>query len=66
MILLKILDMVFILDGSLEHGAHVWIRYFDLLKALGYFDRVVKSVVYFGKDLFYFVCAQHVLSYHLI
>ena len=28
----------------------------------GYIERVVKS----GKDLFYFIPAQHVISYHLI
>ena len=31
----------------------------------GYIERVVKSD-FFRKDLFYFIRAQHVLSYHLI
>ena len=41
-------------------------RYLDLLKAFGYIERVVKSDFFFGKDLFYFIRAQYVLSYHLI
>ena len=33
-----------ILDSSLEHGAHIWIvRYFNLFKAFGDIERVVKS-----------------------
>ena len=41
--------------------------YFDLLKAFGYIERVVKSeLIFFGNDLFYITGAQHVLSYHLI
>ena len=40
--------------------------YFDLLKAFGYIGRVVKSDFLFGKDLFYLICAQNVLDYHLI
>ena len=33
------------LDGSSEHCAHTWseYRYFELLKAFRYIDRVVKS-----------------------
>ena len=42
------------------------IRHFDLLKAFGYIERVVKSDFFFGKGLFYFIRAHHVLSYHLI
>ena len=36
--------MVFIFDGSSEHGACKWSKskYFDLLKAYGYIYRVVK------------------------
>ena len=29
-------------------------------------ERVIKSDFFFGKDLFYFIRAQHVLSYHLM
>ena len=60
--------MVFILDGSSEHGAHVWSKsgIFYLLKAFGYIKRVVKSDFLIGKDLFYFLRAQPVLSCHLI
>ena len=39
------------------------IRYFDLLKAFVYNERVVKSVFFSDKDLSYFICAHHVLSY---
>ena len=39
---------------------------FDLLKAFGFSERVVKSKYFFlGKDVFYFICTQHVMSYHL-
>ena len=38
---------------------------FDLLKAFGYIDLVVKFE-FFGKDLFDFIRAQHVLSSHII
>ena len=50
-----------ILDGSSDHGAHIWIKsgISILLKAFGY-------IFFFGKDLFDFIYAQHVLSYHLI
>merc|ERR1719239_1919985 len=46
--LLKIFTMVLILNGSPEHGAHIWkkIRYFDLMKAFCYIDRVVKSIFF--------------------
>ena len=46
--------MALILDGSSEHGAHIWSKSvnFDLLKAFGYIDRVVKSELVFDKDLF--------------
>ena len=37
-----------------------------MLKAFGEIKRVVKSGVFFGKDLFYFIFAQQVLGYHLI
>ena len=39
-----------------------------MLKAFGYMERVVKSDIFFGKDLFYLIYdfAQHVLSYHLV
>ena len=42
------------------------IRHFDLLKAFDVIERVVKSDFFVGKDLFYFIRAQHVLSYNLI
>ena len=46
--------MVLILYGIPEHGAHIWSKSvnFDLLKAFGYIDRVVKSEFFPGKDLF--------------
>ena len=54
--------MVLMLDGTSENGAHTRsIRYFDLLKASGYIDRVVKSD-FFGKLLSYFIRAKNVLS----
>ena len=37
---------------------------FDLLKALVYIERVVKSEKCLGKALFYIIRAQHVLSYN--
>ena len=48
--------MVLILDGSSEHGAHIWNKS-GLLKAFGNIDIVVKT---------YFIGAKHVLNYHLI
>ena len=37
-----------------------------MLKTFGHIERVVKSDFFLGKDLFYVIRAQHVLSYHLI
>ena len=58
-------SMVIILDSSSEHGAHTWnkLDFLILVKSFGYRETVVKSEIFFGKDLFYFICAQHVLSY---
>ena len=48
------------------YGLMEYIRHFDLLKAFGFIVGVVitppKKI---GKDLFYIIRAQHVLSYHL-
>ena len=41
--------MVLILDGSSEHGTHIWSK---SDKAFGYIERVVDSDFLFGKDLF--------------
>ena len=40
-------------------------RNFDLLKAFGYTERLFKSEKKIGKDLFYIMRAQRVLSYYL-
>ena len=56
--------MVFVFDGGSFHYAHV--RNFDLLKAFGYFERVVKSDFVFGADLFYIIRAHSEMSNHLI
>ena len=40
-----------------------WIRYFDLSLVT---SKEPSNQIFFGKELFYFICAQHVLSYHLI
>ena len=42
------------------------IKNLDLLKALVYFERVIKSDFFVRKDLFNIISAQHVLSYHII
>ena len=46
--------MVLILDGSAEHGAHIWSKsgVSDLLKAFGYIERVVKSIFFPEKTYF--------------
>ena len=55
---LIIIRMVLILDANSEIGAHV--------RGMNR-SRVVKNKIFFlRKDLFYFIRAQHVLSYHLI
>ena len=54
-----VLPMVFRLDCCSFDYAHT-------LKAFGYIERVIKPDFFFGKDLFYFICEQHVLSYHLL
>ena len=48
--------MVLELDGNLEHGAHIW--YFDLLKAFGYIERVVKPTFFLQKrPILLYMCA---------
>ena len=44
---------------------HIWSKSGISISAFGYIERVVESDFFFGKDLFYIICAQHVLSYHL-
>ena len=57
--------MVFIMDGMpISLCTHM--DYFDLLKAFGDIERVESPQRSFGKDLFYIMLAQHVLSYHRI
>ena len=56
-------SMELILDGSSEHGTHIWSK---SGMAFGYIDRVVKSDIFYRKRRIYFKRAQHVLSYHLI
>ena len=47
--------------------AHMeYIRNFDLLKALRYIERVVKSDFFSEKDLVYIIRAQREMSNHLI
>ena len=51
-------SMVLIVGGSSEHVAHTW-------RKIGLLER--KKIWFsFRKDLFSFMCAQHVLSYHRI
>ena len=46
--------------------AHMeYISYFDLLKAFGYVERVIKSDNFLEKT-FYFILAQHVQGYYPI
>ena len=51
--------MVIILDGSSDHGcAHIErMRHFDLLKAFGYIDRVVKSDFFRKRPILLDMCA---------
>ena len=61
--------MVLILDGTSEIGAHVRSN-FCLLTCLRHLSRAREEenlfFLAFAKDLFSFMRAQHVLSYHLI
>ena len=41
--------MVLILDGSTEHKQHIIWSKSDILKAIGYIERVVKSEIFFRK-----------------
>ena len=54
--------MELIIDGSSEHGAYIWstskIRFVEGIW-------LHQKSRQFGKDLFYFLFAQHVQSYHL-
>ena len=51
--------MVLILDCNSEHGVHICSK-------LGVSIRLHRQIRQkFGKDLFYFMHAQHVLTYHL-
>ena len=59
---------VLILDGSSKHAAHIWsisgisICWRHLVTPQK--ERQIRFLL--GKDLFYFILAQHVLSYHYI
>ena len=60
--------MLLKLDGNSKIGAHVSsnLCYFICLSNL-IISRTVKSRIFFsGKIYFFFMLAQHVLSYHLI
>ena len=47
--------------------AHMdYIRHFNLLKAFGYNERVIKSDFFSEKDLVYIIRAQREMSNHLI
>ena len=50
-----------VFHGSSAHGAHIWskIRYFNLLKAFSYIERVVKSNFYFSANIYF---TSYVLS----
>ena len=41
------------------------IRNFDLVKAFGNIERIVKPDFFLGNYLFYIILAQHVLRYYL-
>ena len=57
--------MVFILDDNSEIGAHEQSLLFHLFKAFDKIESRHKSDIFFRKDLFSFMRAKHVLSYHL-
>ena len=66
------------IKGSRHHGFHnrwllislcahmEYIRHFDLLKAFGYIERVIKFDFFPKKDLVYIIRAQREMSNHLI
>ena len=54
--------MVFILDGSSEHGGHIWSKSgFDI-----WLYRESRQIrFYYEKELLYFIRAQHFLSFYI-
>ena len=60
--------MVLILDGKSEIGAHVRsnLCYLSCLRHLIRSRAVINHIFFLRKDLFSFMRAQNVLSYHLI
>ena len=63
-----LITMVLLLYGNSETGAHIRINFCHLI-CLRHLNRTSanhKSDFFLRKDLFSFMCAQHVLSYHLI
>ena len=60
--------MVLIIDGNSEIGTHVRnnLCYLNCLRHLLRWRAVTNRIFFLRKDLFSFMHAQHVLSYHLI
>ena len=55
--------MLRIIDGSSEHGANIIMkefRYFDLLKAFGNIEMVVKSDFFFSEKTFFISYVRNV------
>ena len=56
-----------VLDGNSEIGAHVRSNLCYLICLRNLLDKEKSQIRFFvGKDLFSFMHAQHVMSYHLI
>ena len=57
--------MVLILKGHTEIGAHVLINLGFLISLRRIFlDREQPEIIFFKEDIFLFICAQFVMSYH--
>ena len=61
--------LVPILDGSSEHAAHnIWNKSGISIRSrhLATSKESLNPIFFLTKGLFYFICAQYVLSYHLV
>ena len=54
--------LVLVLDGSSEHGAHVGNKFCRFVKGIWLHRKNPEIRFFFGIDLFFFICAHHVLS----